>query len=70
MKAANVTSRLGGQHVATIAYSCIGPNFSKLSQESVRRYNIIACLKNENPKPNLKTWFLDFLTPENLPKIR
>ena len=40
------------------------------SQELAWHNDIIARLKNKNLKPNLQTWFLDFLTFGNLSKIR
>ena len=60
---------LRGRLVATIACLWMGASFQKLNQEPVRHYVIITCLKNRNPKSNLGTWFLNFLTPENLSKI-
>ena len=65
----DVTSRPKCRHVSTVACPWMKPNFSKSSQEPATHHDTIAHLKNGNSKSNLETWFLNFLTLENLPKI-
>ena len=64
-----VTPRPEGRHVATV----VCPSFLKSSQELARHYDIIACLKNENPKPNLLDMIFKFSnsrkSTENLTKF-